>query len=97
MGLAYFYDGGDKKYARNLVGKPLGKCPFGRLRRKLVVVVVFSLCHEEALLTSALDGGQWSASRPGRFTPGERVAGAHWIGGWVGQKASVEAVFQLIT
>jgi hypothetical protein len=22
-------------------------------------------------LTSALDGGEWSASRPGRFTPGE--------------------------
>jgi hypothetical protein len=24
-------------------------------------------------LTSALAGGEWSASRPGRFTPGERV------------------------
>jgi hypothetical protein len=24
------------------------------------------------LLTSALDGGQWSTSRPGCFTPGER-------------------------
>jgi hypothetical protein len=23
-------------------------------------------------LTSALDGGEWSASRPGRFTPGEK-------------------------
>jgi hypothetical protein len=34
-------------------------------------------------LTSALVGGEWSASRPGRFTPGERVPGTHWIGGWV--------------
>jgi hypothetical protein len=25
-----------------------------------------------AFLTSALDGGKWPASRPGRFTPGER-------------------------
>jgi hypothetical protein len=29
-------------------------------------------------LTSALAGGEWSASRPCRFTPG-----THWIGGWV--------------
>jgi hypothetical protein len=26
-------------------------------------------------LTSALDGGEWSASRPGRFTPRERAPG----------------------
>jgi len=31
-------------------------------------------------LTSALDGGEWSASRPGHFTPRERAPGAHWIG-----------------
>jgi hypothetical protein len=36
-----------------------------------------------ALLTSALDGGEWSASCPGRFTPRERVPGTHWIGGSV--------------
>jgi hypothetical protein len=35
-------------------------------------------------LTSALDGGEWSASRPDRFTPGERSPGTHWIGGLVG-------------
>jgi hypothetical protein len=34
--------------------------------------------------TSALDGGEWSASRPGRFTPGERTPGTHWIEVWVG-------------
>jgi hypothetical protein len=32
----------------------------------------------------ALDGGEWSASRPGRFTPEERAHGAHWIGVCVG-------------
>jgi hypothetical protein len=32
---------------------------------------------------SALLGGEWSASRPGSFTPGERVPGTHWIGGWL--------------
>jgi hypothetical protein len=35
-------------------------------------------------LTSALDWGEWSASRPGRFTPRERVPSNHWMGaGWV--------------
>jgi hypothetical protein len=33
--------------------------------------------------TSALDGGEWSASRPGRYTPRERAPGTLWIGGWV--------------
>jgi hypothetical protein len=32
-------------------------------------------------LTSALDGGEWSASRPGRFTRKGRDPGTHWIGG----------------
>jgi hypothetical protein len=30
--------------------------------------------------TSALDGEERSASRPGRFTHGEGARGAHWIG-----------------
>jgi hypothetical protein len=38
-------------------------------------------------LTSALVGGEWLASRLGRFTPGERAPGIHWIGGWVGPRA----------
>jgi hypothetical protein len=36
-----------------------------------------------AFLTLALAVGEWSASRPGRFTHGERHSGTHWIGGWV--------------
>jgi hypothetical protein len=43
-------------------------------------------------LTSALHGGEWSASRPGRFTPRERASGTHWIGGWVGPRAVLDAV-----
>jgi hypothetical protein len=41
-------------------------------------------------LTSALVGGEWSASRPGRFTPKERAPATHWIGGWVGPRADLE-------
>jgi hypothetical protein len=40
--------------------------------------------------TSALVGGEWSTSRPGRFTPGERAAGTHWIGGWVDLRAGLD-------
>jgi hypothetical protein len=43
-------------------------------------------------LTSALAGGEWSASRPCRFTPGERAPGIHWIGGWVGPRAGLDDV-----
>jgi hypothetical protein len=43
-------------------------------------------------LTSALDGSEWSASRPGRFTPRERAPGTYWIGGWVGPKVVLDAV-----
>jgi hypothetical protein len=38
-------------------------------------------------LTSALAGGQWSASRPGRPTPGERAPGTQWIGGLGGPQS----------
>jgi hypothetical protein len=43
-------------------------------------------------LTSALNGSEWSASRPDRFTPRERAPGTHWIGGWVGTRAVLDAV-----
>jgi hypothetical protein len=38
------------------------------------------------------NGCEWSASRPGHFTPGERAAGTHWIGGWVVHRAGVDTV-----
>jgi hypothetical protein len=41
--------------------------------------------------TSTLDGGEWSASRPGRaFTPGESTPGTHCTGGWVGLRAGLD-------
>jgi hypothetical protein len=43
-------------------------------------------------LTSALDGGEWSNSRTGRFTLRERAPGTHWIGGSVGPRAVLDAV-----
>jgi hypothetical protein len=43
-------------------------------------------------LTSALDGGEWSASHTGRFTPRERAPCTHWIGGWVGPRAVLDVV-----
>jgi hypothetical protein len=40
-------------------------------------------------LTSALVGGEWSASSPCRCTLGERAPGTHGIGGWVGPIAGL--------
>jgi hypothetical protein len=44
------------------------------------------------LSISALDGGDLSASRPGRFTAKERTPGTYWIGGWVGLTTGQDAV-----
>jgi hypothetical protein len=41
-------------------------------------------------LSSALVGGEWSASRLSRFTLGERTPGTHWIGGWVNPRAGLD-------
>jgi hypothetical protein len=41
-------------------------------------------------LTSVLVGGEWSASRPYRFTSGERTLGTHSIGNWVGPRAGLD-------
>jgi hypothetical protein len=44
-----------------------------------------------SFLTSALDGGDWSASRLGRaLPPGKGSPGTHWTGGWVGPRADLE-------
>jgi hypothetical protein len=43
-------------------------------------------------LTSAIGGGEWSASRLSRFIPRERAPGTHWIGGLVGSRAVLDAV-----
>jgi hypothetical protein len=45
-----------------------------------------------SLLTSALDGGEWSASHPCCFIPWEIAPGTHWIGGLVGPRAGPDVV-----
>jgi len=39
-----------------------------------------------------VEGYEQSASCPIHFTPGEIAAGTHWIGGWVGTRASFDVV-----
>jgi hypothetical protein len=43
-------------------------------------------------LTSTLGGGEWSASRPCRFSSGETAPGTHWIGDWVGPRTGLDDV-----
>jgi hypothetical protein len=62
------------------------KCGDPRIKVKVKLSLCFNWApsHESVLgewryssthsLTSAIDGGEWSAWRPGRFTPKERVA-----------------------
>ena len=38
---------------------------------------------QSLILTSAVDGGEWSVSRPQRFTFRERATRTYWKGGWV--------------
>jgi hypothetical protein len=46
----------------------------------------------QAFLNSALNGGQWSASRPRHFTSGVRASCTHWIWSWVGPRIDLDAV-----
>jgi hypothetical protein len=43
-------------------------------------------------LTSALAGGEWSASRLCRFTPREIAPDTHWIGDWVDSRTGLDDV-----
>jgi hypothetical protein len=45
-----------------------------------------------AFLTSALEGGEWSASRTDRFTRRKGTPDTRWIGSWVGPIAGLEVV-----
>jgi hypothetical protein len=89
-------------------GPVTGTCENCKESSSYMVKVKLSLCfnwaprHEGVLgewmyssthsLTSALDGDEWSASRPGRLTPKERAPGTYWMGGWVGPRAVLDAV-----
>jgi hypothetical protein len=41
-------------------------------------------------MTSALVGGEWSASRTGRFTSAERAPDTHWVGGCVDRRIGLD-------
>jgi hypothetical protein len=45
----------------------------------------------DVFLTSALYGGEWSSSRPGRITPG-----IYCVGGWVGPRTGLYAVEKIL-
>jgi hypothetical protein len=38
----------------------------------------------------ALPGGEWSATRPDHFTPGEKAPGTHCVAGWVDLRAGLD-------
>jgi hypothetical protein len=50
--------------------------------------VVDVLIH--IFLTSAIVGGEWSASQAGRFTPRERAPGTYWLGGSVDPRVGLD-------
>jgi hypothetical protein len=44
-----------------------------------------------SFMTSALNAGEWSASRPGRaLPPGKGPPRTHCTGGWVGPRAGLD-------
>jgi hypothetical protein len=43
-----------------------------------------------SFLTSALDGGEWSASRPCCFSPRDGVPGTQWLRDWVGPRNNLD-------
>jgi hypothetical protein len=80
MGRAYRTSEGDKKSIQNFVGNSRGKTLLGKYKRgwrimqkKKNVAKAYGGVKEylHVFLTSALDGDEWSASCPDRFTPGK--------------------------
>jgi hypothetical protein len=55
------------------------------VKRKVVKTYGGTHVQIQIFLTSALVGGEWSASRPGHF-----ALGTHWIGGWVDPRAGLD-------
>ena len=41
-------------------------------------------------MTVALEGGEWSAARPGRTLPPQKKPGKHFTGGWVCPRAGLD-------
>jgi len=49
--------------------------------RLLLSQIKYRIYSFPCALTLALDGAEWSASRPGHFTTTKRAASIQWIGG----------------
>jgi hypothetical protein len=47
--------------------------------------------HLHIFSTSALEGGEWSASHSSSFISGKRPY-THWIGGWMYHRTGLDAV-----
>jgi hypothetical protein len=88
----------------NFAGKGRGNSQHARSRLKVKVKVKLSLyltkqhamktywgveVQLHAFLTSATDGDEWLASRPGHFTPRERAPGTHRIECWASQTCTL--------
>jgi hypothetical protein len=48
------------------------------------------MCSSYFFSTSAIDGGEWSASRPIALYPQGKDPGTHCTGGWVGPRAGLD-------
>jgi hypothetical protein len=48
--------------------------------------------HSDVDVQIHLVGGEWSASRLGRFTSRETSPGTHWVGGWMGPRTGLDDV-----
>jgi hypothetical protein len=48
--------------------------------------------YTHSFLTSAIAGGEWSASSLGRFVAREKKTGTHWRGCWVDLRAGLDDV-----
>jgi hypothetical protein len=46
--------------------------------------------YSSTFLTSVLDEGKWSVSRPCHLASEKRAADAHWTGGWVGPRIDLD-------
>jgi hypothetical protein len=44
------------------------------------------------ILELELVGGEWSASRPSRISPGERSSSTRRVGGWMGPRTGLDDV-----
>jgi hypothetical protein len=87
---------GEMRHAYNiLVGKPEGNRPHGKPIRNFLTKhnAMKTYWGVEVQLHAFFDlGTRWR--RVVSFMPRERTRGTHWIGGWVGPRAGLDAVMK---